>query len=338
MEGLKTSMVATNDAGTSQQPPSTIGASQAARELVGRKMLRQMMTRKNAPGLMFLAAHLGLIGMSGFLIWFSSNSWLLYPAMFIHGVFIVHLFAPLHECSHSTAFRSRWINDTVYWFCALVLGLSPLHFKLQHVDHHTYTQDVEHDPQMIVMGETLRGYLYYASAIPYFKDIVSVLLRHAFGRFSERELKYVYPSARSKVRRQARVMIGFYTCLVLVSVLMQTWIVAIYWLIPRIIGEPVERIIRLAEHNGCDRTPDMLINTRTILSFAPVRWLSWNMPLHTAHHAVPQVPFHAIPALNAYLQDHTKDVRDGYPDTVSYQVSRLIALERNAKSDDLNEG
>lgn len=312
----------------SGKPNSTIGPSQAARELVGKKELRKLMTRRNLPGILFLTGHLGLIGASGTLIYFSPGGWLTWAAMFLHGIFIVHLFAPLHECSHSTAFKSKWLNDSVYWMVALVLGLSPLHFKLQHVDHHTYTQDPEHDPQMITIGETLWGYLYYASTIPYFLDILTMLARHSMGKFKEREEKYIYDAARPRIIRQSRFMVAFYVAIFAISWYANNWVILTYWLIPRVIGEPVERIIRLAEHNGCDRTPDMLLNTRTILSFIPVRWLSWNMPLHTAHHAVPQVPFHAIPKLSKYLESHTKDVRDGYPQTVAFQLGRLIEQER----------
>ena len=313
------------------KPHSTIGPSEAARRLVDRKALRQMMTRKDGPGLLFLAAHLGLIAGSGSLIYLSDQAWQTAAAMFLHGIFIVHLFAPLHECSHGTAFKSKWLNDVVYWLSALALGLAPLHFKLQHTDHHTYTQDVDRDPQMITIGESLWGYLYYASAVPYFKDIASNLFRHSLGRFSEREKQYAYEAARPQIVREARIMVAIYVLILAASAATQSWIALVYWLIPRIIGEPVERIIRLAEHNGCDRSADMLLNSRTILCFKPIRWLSWNMPMHTAHHAVPQVPFHALPELNGYLQAHTKDVRNGYPQTVAYQLSRLIARERQRR-------
>lgn len=316
------------DTNAKLKPSTTIGPSQAARKLVDKKELRKLMTRKNWPGLLFLTAHFGLIATTSYLITISGGGWPMWLAMFVQGIFIVHLFAPLHECSHSTAFKSKWLNDTVYWACSIILGLSPLHFKLQHVDHHTYTQDEEHDPQMITIGETFWGYIYYASTIPYFIDIVKNLFRHSFGKFNETELKYLYEAARPKVVRQTRIMVAIYFAILVVSVVSHSWIAAIYWLIPRIVAEPVERIVRLAEHNGCDRDPDMLLNTRTILSWKPVRWLSWNMPLHTAHHAVPMVPFYAIPKLNEYLVAHTKDVRNGYPQTVAFQVSRLIEQER----------
>lgn len=317
---------------------TTVAASQAAQKAVGRSNLRKLMQRRNGPGLLFLACHLGLIGLTSSAIYMTNGTWWVVPAMFIQGLFIVHLFAPLHECSHYTAFKTRWLNSAVFWFCALVLGLAPMHFKLQHADHHTYTQNIERDPQMIVMGERFWGYLYYFTAIPYFRDILSALVRHPLGLLSEREKRYVYPSARKVVQRQGLIMLGVYALIAVISIVMQSPAALIYWLIPRLIAEPVERIIRLAEHVGCEHTEDMLENTRTILSWGPVRWLSWNMPLHTAHHVAPQVPFHAVPRLDEVLrrQAEVKDVRNGYPETVEFQLHYLMEKERRLKADGLS--
>ncbi len=302
---------------------TTLDAAEAAQALVGRRNLQRLMRRSDRPGLRFLAGHLGLLLLSGTLLSFAVGSWWVVPVTLIHGFFIVTLFAPLHECSHGTAFRSRRLNDGVYWGCALVLGLTPLHFKLQHADHHTFTQDIERDPQMIPISETFWGYLYYASAIPYFRDIVKTLLRQASGRLSEREKRYVYPEARAQVTRQARIMLAVYAAIALVSVAAGSWAALTYWLIPRIVAEPLERLIRLSEHAGCARTPDMLENTRTVLTCRPLRLLSWNMPLHTAHHVAPQVPFHALPALNEAIAPEAREVRQGYVETVRLHLAKL---------------
>jgi len=315
-----------------QEASTTVAAGEAAQAMVGRKTLKRLMRRSDGPGLLFLSGHLGLLALSATAIAFAVGSWWVVPATLVHGFFIVTLFAPLHECSHSTAFRSRWLNDAVYWACALVLGLAPLHFKLQHADHHTYTQDLERDPQMIPISEKLWGYLYYASAVPYFRDIVRSLFRHAFGRLTDRELRYVHASAQATVRRQARIMLAVYACIAVISVATGSWVALTYWLIPRIVAEPLERLIRLSEHAGCARSPDMLENTRTVLTWRPLRWLSWNMPLHTAHHVAPLVPFHALPELHEELAGRAREVRQGYVETVERQLSRLIREARQGGS------
>ena len=68
----------------------------------------------------------------------------------------------------------------------------------------------------------------------------------------------------------------------------------------------------MAEHGACPLVPDMLVNSRTTRSLAPLRWLAWNMPYHAEHHAFPGIPFHALPAAHAAIR-HLKGTRSpGY--------------------------
>ena len=285
------------------------------------------MARRNGPGLLFLFLHATAILTTGTLVWVSLETLWVVPAVFVHGIMIVHLFAPFHECCHRTAFRCRWLNESVYWCCGLILGLMPLAFRFQHADHHTYTQDRERDPQMIAMGEHVFGYLFYASALPYFAAILKSLVLYALGRFSPAERRYLPSHMLGTVRLQAWIFWGGYLSLALVSIWLESWFAVIYWLLPRLVAEPVERIIRLSEHTACSHSPDMLENSRTILTWPPVRWLSWNMPFHTAHHAVPLVPFHALPKLNSMLAGQLREVRRGYVAAVAFQLSRARRMQ-----------
>jgi fatty acid desaturase len=56
----------------------------------------------------------------------------------------------------------------------------------------------------------------------------------------------------------------------------------------------------------------MLANTRTTFCNGAIRFLAWNMPHHTAHHALPTVPFHRLPRLTSILQDRLKVTATGY--------------------------
>ena len=59
----------------------------------------------------------------------------------------------------------------------------------------------------------------------------------------------------------------------------------------------------LIEHTGLTNGPDTLANTQTITTIAPLRWLTWNMVYHSAHHTFPGVPFHALPVLHRAIVD-----------------------------------
>ena len=297
--------------------------SNVIRDIIGRGRLPGFVARRDGPGLAFAAAHTALLVVTGWLVWRALGSAWAVPATIVHGIAIVHLFAPFHESTHYTAFRSRWLNTAAGWLTGLVLMLPPTVFRYQHTAHHRYTQDIERDPQMIPIGERPWGFAYYASAIPYFQGILSGLLRQPLGRLSPAERRDVPPAMHGVVRREARLFWCVYLLIAAVSVHFESWLAVELWLVPRIVGEPLMRVIRMSEHVGCARVPSMLANTRTVFTIAPLRLLAWNMAYHTAHHALPQAPFFRLGALDAVLRDHVVETRDGYVDFVRTHFHRM---------------
>jgi fatty acid desaturase len=282
------------------------------RSLVPAQHLKRLAQRRDGPGLVFLAGHLATLAATGTLVWLALGSWLVWPAMFLHGLVVVHLFAPFHETAHSSAFRSRRLNEAVYWATGLVLGLPPTHFRLEHAAHHAHTSDPDHDPEMITATGTVGGYLWYATSIPYFRALLSSLLRHPFGAFTAVERGFIAESQRRRVQRDAWLMWAAYATIAGVSVATGSAAALWLWLLPRVIGEPVMRVIRMSEHGACPLVPDMLRNTRTVLTLRPLQWLNWNMAFHAEHHGIPAVPFHALPALHRHLGPHLAELEHGY--------------------------
>ena len=298
------------------------------RSLVPADQLRALAQRRDGPGLVFLATHLATLALTGGLVWLSLGTVWLWPAMFLHGVVIVHLFAPFHETAHSSAFKSRRLNDAVYWTTSLILGLPPTHFRLEHAAHHAHTSDPDHDPEMITSGNTVSGYLWYASSLPYFYYLLSSLVRHPFAAFTDVEKAFIPASQRARVQRDAWVMWAVYTAIAALSLATGSLAALWLWLVPRVIAEPVMRVIRLSEHGACPLVPDMLRNTRTVLTLRPIQWLNWNMAYHAEHHSLPAVPFHALPALHGHLGPHLAELEQGYGRTQALIFER--ARQRRA--------
>ena len=281
--------------------------------LVAKEQLPALIERNDRVGLYFFLAHSLLTGVTGTLLWFSLNSFWIIPAMILHGIVLVHWFAPLHECIHGSAFRSNGLNDLVGWIGGLIILIPPPHFKYEHVAHHAYTSDPEKDPERIPQGETFWGYLYYATGIPYFRGVVDTLIRIPFACFSDEERRFIPKRRLKEVQRSTWIMWLVYGLMIIVSIWYQSWAAMIFWLLPRIIGEPLMRLIRMTEHVGCERDSDMLRNTRSVEPSLPSQLLGWNMCFHTAHHALPSVPFHALPRLHGILHDHLGYLSRGYP-------------------------
>ena len=107
-------------------------------------------------------------------------------------------------------------------------------------------------------------------------------------------------------------MLALYGAIALTAVALGSTAPFFYWLLPRVLGEPVMRWIRVTEHSGCEEGPDLRRNTRTTRAGAIFKALFWNMPYHAEHHLSPSVPFFALPAFHQKIGDKLHPVGSGY--------------------------
>ena len=296
--------------------------------LVGGKNLHAMSELRNGPGLAFLAGHAAALAATGGMLALAWGSWWAAPAVFIHGVVVVHLFAPFHEATHGHAFRTPWLNRAVGWITGVAIMIPPSFFKREHFAHHTHTNHPERDPQLIPMAERFGGYVLYASALPYFHNLLTSLVRYAAGRFTAPEAGFLDAECRRRVRRESLAMWAIYGAGAAWSMAFESWAVVIFWWLPRVAGEPVMRLIRMSEHVGCPLTANVFRNTRTVLTLAPLRWLAWNMAYHAEHHVFPGVPFHRLGRLHQALKDHLGQVERGYARTHVRLVRNTLLAHR----------
>ncbi len=278
---------------------------------VDRARLADLNRRSNTRGLRHLAGHGALLLATGTLLGIAVGSWWIVPATVVHGVVLIALFAPLHETIHRTAFKSRWINDGVGRLCGLLLVLPPEYFRFFHFAHHRHTQDPLNDPELASPKPgTFAQWLIHVSGWKYWRAAVVGLVTHALGRASEPFLGA--PRAAARVVTEARALLIVYALIAAAAVATGSWAPLTYWVLPALAGQPFLRFYLLAEHTLCPLVPDMLANSRTTRTNAIVRFLAWNMPYHTEHHAFPSVPFHALPSLHSDLRSDLKAVAAGY--------------------------
>lgn len=266
----------------------------------------------DAPALARLAAHAALLTATGWAVLWAPSWPLWFLAALCHGVLLTFLFTLEHEAIHGTAFRSPWINAAVAEAAGLVMLLPPRSFRYFHFAHHRHTQDPALDPELSSpRPEGWRQYLWYLSGILYWKFAVIGLVRNALGREAG---SFVPPSGRGKIIIEARAHLGAVAMLAAASVAFGwTWPIEL-WVVPALLGQPFLRAFLLAEHAGCPMVADMLANSRTTFANRFVQFLAWNMPHHAAHHALPVVPFHRLPALTARLEGGLRSVAAGYPE------------------------
>ena len=230
--------------------------------------------------------------------------------MLLHGVVVVSLFAPLHESTHRTAFRRRWLDDLVARAVGFVHFMPARSFRALHLAHHRFTQDPERDPELQTpKPTTFSAYVRYVSGVGHWRARSSELLRHTAGRVDD---PWIPSSERGRICAEARWHVGAYLAIGVAAVAFGWTAPLSYWLIPALLGQPFLRLYLLAEHTDCPQVSDTLANTRTTLSWAPLRFLMWNMPYHAEHHTAPAVPFHALPALHRDLSGALQQLAPGY--------------------------
>ena len=268
--------------------------------------------RSDGRGAAQLAAHAAALAATAVVVQVARGSGWLVPALVVHALVLVFMFAALHECIHATAFRSRWLNAAVAVLCGTLLCLPPRYFRLFHFAHHRYTQDKQRDPELATpKPETWGGYLYIASGLGYWRERVMTTLSHALGGRADEP--FIPPAAGPGVVAEARLLWAVYALIAAAAALAGAWtMLVVYWLAPVLLGQPALRLFLLAEHTGCPHVADMLHNSRTTLTGAALRRLAWNMPYHAEHHAFPSVPFHALPALHRAIGASVAIVAPGY--------------------------
>ena len=277
---------------------------------VEREQLRLLYRRSNVGGLKRLSAHLVLVAIAAVGVHQTESIQMYVPAAFVLGVVGTFLFAPLHECIHRTAFRSRWLNDAVARVAGFLLLLPPRYFRSFHLSHHRHTQVSARDPELASKDvSTLGRYLIYISGMLYWRDGILILIRHALGQVTA---PYIGRAVSQSIINEARCYLVIYVLLVVLSAKFQTTMLVTFWLVPAVLGQPVLRLYLLAEHTLCPLIPDMLRNSRTTLTMSPVRFIAWNMSYHAEHHALMAIPFHALPRAHMLFRDRIDHLIPGY--------------------------
>jgi fatty acid desaturase len=291
--------------------------------LIPPEALRVLYARSDMQGAWRTLAHAALLAVGVLLIHLARGQWWLPAALLVQGLFLVSLFAAMHEAVHYSAFRNRRLNEVVAWLAGLGILFNATYYRQFHFVHHRYTQDPERDPELITapVPRSRGDFLWRTSALPYWMARLANLIALCRGRFTG--LDFIPVTARPEIVRSVRAMLVVLAGLAAASIALRTGALLWYWLLPLAFGLPFLRLYLLTEHTGCTEDDNALTNTRTTISVWPVRFLMWNLPYHAEHHLYPGIPFHQLPAAHRCLQPHLRVVARGYTNTVRTLWFRL---------------
>ena len=303
---------------------------------IDRKRLKSLARRSDVPGLTYLAVWFAAMAATGALVWFALGTLWVWPAMFVFGVVMsVPSYAMSHETAHGTAFRTRWLNETVFWFTSLLYGEEPLHRRYTHTNHHTHTWYVGLDSQMpFDTPLDFKGWLYDISGLSVHRFQGRVLWQLATRRYTGL-MREVSPEAElPKMTRNARIFCLIYVAGALSIAAGIPWLLWFY-LLPRLLGGPVMLMFNIIQHAEMqENSPSIVASTRSFRTDRVGRLLYLNMNNHVEHHLYPQVPFYSLPGLHEAVADQTPQPDPGFwrtnLDLLSVVVRRSLGRSTRA--------
>ena len=255
---------------------------------------------------------------------------ILYP--FSGFQFQAFAFAGQHEFLHRNAFKTKWYNDACLFAVGCFTFELGAHERVMHKQHHTYTNNINKDPELTSyytreeleepgfrnIPITRMGYFNgFLDIFGTFRMRVGRLANSAFGyavdysgwKWSLENWNY---SAESGIMRQLQQwawgQIAWYITMFLTFGQTREGLqnLAFWWICPVLIGYPVVNFFRNLEHSDCEvnEVSNCLLNTRTVHSCLLVRTILWDTNYHAEHHCYPMVPFFNLHKLHALMKGH----------------------------------
>lgn len=292
-----------------------------APDALDRDLLNPLLARRDAPGLARFALELSIFAaasVASAALAAESNP-LAYACVGVAAVALVTFFPSLHEAGHGTAFSTAWLNEAVVWISAVAMLQAPRFFREFHWEHHRRTQDPLRDPEISGAPSVLDGwpknlvtYLALVSGQALmlgklgFTVSCALLPRSARARF----FPFLPEHAQRRVAWESRIVV------VVLSAACWFGLTRIPGFSAVLLAWPLAHVLLgfylMPEHTGLPHAGSQCARTRSVESNRAVRWLMWNMPLHTVHHAQPGVPFHNVPALHGLFAPRLEHVTSGY--------------------------
>ncbi|MHC6081733.1 fatty acid desaturase family protein [Ralstonia solanacearum] len=301
---------------------------------VPRPLMKDLMKRRDGRAILDTMLWFTAIGVAGALaVWaWTLQSWWALPAFLLYaGLYAGPADSRWHECGHGTAFKTRWMNDTLYQVAAFMLLRQPTVWRWSHARHHTDTLVTGRDPEIAVPRPP--SLLYLGLALFNLRGGLRELravLRHARGTVGAAEATFVPATEHRKVVREARAWLALYAAIAVACVATRSILPALLvGPVPALAGAWLYLFFGLPQHAGLpENVLDHRLNCRTVYMNPVFRFLYWNMNYHVEHHMFPMVPYHALPRLHDAIR---ADCPTPYPNMLSAYREIVAAVLRQRR-------
>jgi fatty acid desaturase len=310
---------------------------------IDKGLLKELTRRSDARGLLQCVSFAAIFAVTTYLacLFFIRQMWgWMVVAAYVHCIFhsFVGMEAAVHELSHGTPFRTRWINEVFYRLFCFLTWNNPHHFRISHMLHHQYTVhrglDKEQvlDPIPFTVWEYASWFLFDYKK---FKMIMFPNIAHFFGN-ADADFFFWDPllppgdPRRRKIVRWARIMVIGHLALLALFIYYQLWILIPVVTFGYFFATFLGRGTGIQQHSGLrSNVPDWRVSCHTV-EFGPLTaYLYWNMNYHIEHHSYAAVPFFNLRRLH-------RAVRSDLPVSVKGYwrgIGRILAIQRMQNKD-----
>lgn len=302
------------------------------RPLLDRSLLRCVQQRQDLPSIIRLSLHLSAFLLCAYgvlLVTPHSHAAAALLSVVLGGIWAA-LFAPFHECTHHTAFKSAWLNTLGTWLSGFPFGVAPAVYRAFHFDHHRYTQIVHKDPELLFLGgqpvswpTRWKTWLRMISGWGLLGLKIGFLTRFPFLASDKWEslAPWAPPDQRLTLAWQSGLIALFWLGLIAAACFGPAgmgWI-----LFAGLLSHPFQAIWVTTEHTGLPNEGSILARTRTMLTWPFFSWWLWNMNFHAEHHAWPAVPWYRLPVIHQEVAAHLDATERGYT-RLQFKVLRQV--------------
>jgi len=288
------------------------------RTLIPPAALKPLLARRTWPSVIRLTLH--LLAFAGFGIALTLNAtrpWLALPLAVALAWVWSSLFAPFHECTHRTAFRSPAGNRMGAWITGIPFGMAPSVYRTFHYEHHRHTQDLARDPELLdpryaLWPDTRLGWFIANSGYGLMMLKIRPLLGFALkdsSRWQEFAPWVSQATDPEQLARECRILLACWVGF-LGSVLLLPG--GLWWWFAAWFTHVFQTLWVSAEHSGLPHEGSILRRTRTVRTNPFVRFWLWNMNYHAEHHGWPAIPWHQLPAAHNQISAHLESNVRGY--------------------------
>ncbi len=301
---------------------------------IPKEQMRGLLERRDGPAvrdtLLWFALLLGF-GLAGLALW--GTWWAIIPFAIYGVLYATSSDSRWHESSHSTAFKTDWLNNALYEIASFMVMRESVVWRWSHARHHSDTIIVGRDAEIAFPRPvSLPGAIGKFFAIPGIFFYFRTLLKHVVGRMTPAERTFIPEAEFGKVYWRARIYLLIYLAVLALAIATRSILPLMFIGLPTLYGTWLMVVYGGTQHAGlAENVLDHRLNTRTVYMNRINRYLYWNMGYHIEHHMFPMVPYHNLAKLHELVKH---DVPPPYHGLVEAWREIIPALIRESKDPD----